>query len=129
MWASKIQCPDEDTDFVSGNLSGLCLPSTRAMSDNILSGRIPDSEVRGAVTDTLRREAVWVPVLSERRIMALGQGITGPAPALDDWDHGVAGAAQWKVAESAAEDDDRDNNRKDDRADDEQREPEPEHEQ
>ena len=132
VWASKIQCPDEDTDFVSGNLSGLCLPSTRAMSDNILSGRIPASEVRGAVTDTLRREAVWVPVLSERRIMALGQGITGPAPALDDWDHGVASAAQWKAAEPAAEDDDSDDSddsRKDDRSDDEQREPEPEHEQ
>ena len=113
------------------------------MADNILSGRIPAEDVRGTVSDTLRREVVWVPLLSERRIMALGRGITGPAPALDDWERGVDGAAQWTASETSPDnesddesdgdtsggedrdsDNDRDRDRKDKRTDDEQSEPE-----
>lgn len=145
LWASKVQCPDDEVDFVSGNVSGLCLPSTRGMADDILSGRIPAEDVPGAVSDTLRREVVWVPLLSERRIMALGRGITGPAPALDDWERGVDGAAQWTTTQTSSDaepdddtsgdrDSDRDNDkerdrdnerdRKDDRVDDERSEPE-----
>lgn len=105
MWASRIQCPQEDTDFAAGNLSGLCLPSTRGMAANILSGRIPATEARDTVSDTLRREAVWVPVLSERRIMVLGTGITGPDPDLQKWGSGVAGAAQWTAERTPEETD------------------------
>lgn len=148
LWASKIQCPADDAEFVSGNLSGLCLPSTRGMADNILSGRIPAEDVRGTVSDTLRREVVWVPLLSERRIMALGRGITGPAPALDDWERGIDGAAQWTASETSPDnepeepadtagdqdsdrdrDREQDRDRKDKRTDDEQSEPEPAEEQ
>ena len=105
MWASRIQCPQEDTDFAAGNLSGLCLPSTRGMAADILSGRIPAPEARGTVSDTLRREAVWVPVLSERRIMVLGTGIIGPDPDLQKWSSGVAGAAQWTAERTPEETD------------------------
>ena len=111
------------------------------MADDILSGRIPAEDVPGAVSDTLRREVVWVPLLSERRIMALGRGITGPAPALDDWERGVDGAAQWTTTQTSSDaepdddtsgdrdrdresDSDKDGDRKDDRVDDERSEPE-----
>lgn len=99
VWASKVQCAPQNEKFLSGNLSGLCLPGTRTLADEILAGSIPADQARGIVEETLRREAVWVPLLAERRIMALGTGITGPAPALEQWGSGVAGAAQWKVTE------------------------------
>lgn len=102
VWASKVQCAPQNEHFVSGNISGLCQPSTRSLADDILTGRIPAGQARGAVSDTLRREAVWVPLLSERRIMVLGDGVTGPAPQLENWGEGVAGAAQWKAQRPAA---------------------------
>lgn len=102
VWASKVQCAPQNEQFVSGNVSGLCQPSTRSLADDILTGRIPAGQARGAVSDTLRREAVWVPLLSERRIMVLGDGVTGPAPQLENWGEGVAGAAQWKAQRPAA---------------------------
>ena len=66
------------------------------------------------MSDTLRRESVWVPLLAERRLMVLGRGITGPVPELDLWQEGVAGAAQWKAERSgvpgaAADDENRAN--------------------
>ena len=99
VWASKVQCPPADVEYVSGNLSGLCLASTRMLSGDILSGEIPADRASDVVSDTLRREAVWVPLLSERRIMVSSNGIEGPAAQLDEWGSGVAGAAQWKLAE------------------------------
>ena len=112
-WASKVQCPQDDTEFFSGNLSGLCLPSTRALADNILSGRIAASEARGVVSDTLRQEVVWVPLLSERRIMVLGHGIAGPDPTLADWEGGIATAPQWTVAQIQPEPSETDDSRSD----------------
>ena len=102
VWASKVQCAPQHEQFVSGNLSGLCMPSTGSLADDILTGRIPADEARAAVSDTLRREAVWVPLLGERRIMVLGEGITGPAPQLENWGEGIAGAAQWKTQRPAS---------------------------
>ncbi|WP_087116491.1 ABC transporter family substrate-binding protein [Corynebacterium urinipleomorphum] len=101
VWASKVQCAPQNEQFLSGNLSGLCLPSTRGLADDILTGRIPADEARAAVSETLRREAVWVPLLGERRIMVLGEGIIGPAPQLENWGEGIAGAARWKTQRPA----------------------------
>ncbi|WKK61276.1 ABC transporter family substrate-binding protein [Corynebacterium sp. P3-F1] len=114
VWASKVQCAPQNEQFVSGNISGLCLPSTRSLASDILTGRIPADQAREEVSDTLRRESVWVPLLAERRLMVLGRGITGPVPELDLWQEGVAGAAQWKAERSgvpgaAADDENRAN--------------------
>ena len=97
VWASKIQCAPQNEKFVSGNVSGLCLPSTRSLASDILTGRVPAEQAREAVSETLRREAVWVPLLAERRVMVLGKGIAGPAAELEWWHEGVSGAAQWKA--------------------------------
>lgn len=104
VWASKVQCAPQNEQFVAGNVSGLCQPSTRGLAGDILTGRIPAEQAKQEVSDTLRREVVWVPLLAERRIMVLGNGISGPEPELADWRSGVAGAAQWHAERPATSD-------------------------
>lgn len=50
----------------------------------------------GRLSEAVAFEAVWVPVLSERRIAVLGSGIIGPSPNFQDWEEGLAGADTWK---------------------------------
>lgn len=95
-WASTIVCPPADTEFFSGNLSGLCTPATDRLAAGILSGDVPEDTARQKVADVVEFESVLVPILNERRILVRGEGIIGPAPMLYQWDEGVAGAGQWK---------------------------------
>lgn len=87
--ASTLQC--------SSNLSGLCTPATEQLAADILSGAVTASDSAGRVRETVEREAVWVPLLDERRILVLGRGITGPSPDLANWTRGVSSAAEWKL--------------------------------
>lgn len=129
-WASKVQCPytaateagdggqqDGGGDgvdgndaggagadrYASGNLSGLCTPDTDQLAEAILAGDISCQQAREQVTAATAIEAVWVPVLRERRIIVLGQGIIGPSPNLEEWDRGLAGADTWKEDTTANE--------------------------
>ena len=129
-WASKVQCPytaeteagdssaqDSGGDgengndagaagtgrYASGNLSGLCTPDTDHLAEAILAGEISSQQAREQVTAATSLEAVWVPVLRERRIIVLGQGIIGPSPNLEEWDRGLAGADTWKEDTTANE--------------------------
>ncbi|MCQ4621838.1 ABC transporter family substrate-binding protein [Corynebacterium sp. CCUG 70398] len=129
-WASKVQCPytaateagdsgaqDSGGDgangndaggagadrYASGNLSGLCTPDTDRLAEAILAGDISSQQAREQVTAATAIEAVWVPVLRERRIIVLGQGIIGPSPNLEEWDRGLAGADTWKEDTTANE--------------------------
>ena len=98
--ASRILCTDEE--FRAGNLAGVCSPETEQLGTDILSGQLSPEAGAAAVEEVLRQAAVWVPLLQERRILALGSGIVGPDPDLSVWQEGLAGAAGWRAEESAA---------------------------
>ncbi|WJY67753.1 ABC transporter family substrate-binding protein [Corynebacterium auris] len=81
----------------AGNLSGLCTPETEALADDILAGRLRGTLAETAVAEALDAAAVWVPVLHERRIHGLTDGIVGPSPDLEQWPGGLDTAAQWRL--------------------------------
>ena len=89
--ASEIQCPDE---IVAGNLSGLCMPETDALAAEILSGTAHDAQAR--INEVLAREAVWVPLLREQRIVALGTSLSTPS-LIDDPAATLAAAPSWAL--------------------------------
>ncbi|WP_235933459.1 ABC transporter family substrate-binding protein [Corynebacterium qintianiae] len=95
--ASRIMCPHDD--YRAGNLSGLCGPETEALAHDILAGRARGGEARGTVDNALRGAAVWVPLMHERRILALGTGIVGPDADVMNWESGLSTAASWRVGE------------------------------
>lgn len=95
-WASKIQCPESE-EYFAGNLSGLCTPGTDEIARQIVGGAVSLEEGEQLVTRELNREAVWIPLLSERRVAVLGSGITGSSPNLDEWTRGLAAAGQWRI--------------------------------
>ena len=39
---------------------------------------------------------LFVPLLAEVRIHALGKGIVGPGQSIDDWESGLVSAGQWR---------------------------------
>ena len=81
----------------------MCTPDTDHLAEAILAGEISSQQAREQVTAATSLEAVWVPVLRERRIIVLGQGIIGPSPNLEEWDRGLAGADTWKEDTTANE--------------------------
>ncbi|AWB85035.1 ABC transporter [Corynebacterium liangguodongii] len=99
--ASRLYC--QPADYRAGNLTGLCTPHTEELADAILAGRIAPAQARAAVEEALGRERVWIPLLYERRIQALGQGIVGPDPDVANWPGGLDTAASWRLAEGYAE--------------------------
>ena len=40
---------------------------------------------------------LYVPLLNEVRIHALGKGIVGPGQSIEDWDSGLVTAPQWRI--------------------------------
>lgn len=99
--ASRVLCPPED--YRAGNLSGLCSDETEALGAAILAGRVSGGEARAAVNAVEANAAVWVPVMYERRIVALGPSVSGPDPDLEKWSEGLSSAASWRLGEAATE--------------------------
>lgn len=89
--ASRVQCPAGE--YRAGNLSGICYPQLNALSADILAGRVSGDAARAGVDTALEAEAVWVPLLHERRVQARGGGIVAEEPDL-------TAAAAWQVDES-----------------------------
>ena len=88
-WASAVQCPAED-GIVAGNLSGLCLPETEALATDILQG---DTDAK-QVADLLKKEAVWLPLLREEHIVAMGTALSSPSR-IDEPDARLTAAPAW----------------------------------
>ncbi|WIM68555.1 ABC transporter family substrate-binding protein [Corynebacterium breve] len=100
--ASQLRCPSEEVDMRSGNLSGYCTPETEVLSDEILAGTVSTDEAHAQVDAVVEREVLWVPFLHEQRLLALGSGIVGPDPKLENWTEGLASAAIWTLADPVA---------------------------
>ena len=92
-WASEIQCLAEDS-VLAGNLSGLCLPETEDLAADILSGTIGAKPASERVAGLLKKEAVWLPLLREEHIVALGTSLSSPA-LIDDPAARLTAAPTW----------------------------------
>lgn len=66
------------------------------MARSLLSGETPASEGQAFFAGQNAREHVRVPLLGERRVLVLGEGIVGPDPDLDNWTAGISTVASWR---------------------------------
>ena len=94
--AGRMACPPEE--WRDENLSGLCTQENQILAGQILSGEVPLDAAKKRVAEVEHREALWVPVVHETRILALGTGIVGPAPDLQRWTQGLSSAARWRLS-------------------------------
>ncbi|QCB28161.1 putative monoacyl phosphatidylinositol tetramannoside-binding protein LpqW precursor [Corynebacterium endometrii] len=88
----------ESTLPLAGDLSGYCPDNAEQTLNAVLSGEI---EPRGALQQVraLNREQVlYVPLYDETRVHALGTGIVGPGPRVEQWSESLATAADWKIS-------------------------------
>ena len=98
--ASRVACPPQD--YRSGNLAGLCSPETDELAGDILAGAYTLADARDKVDEVLTGQAVWVPLLHERRIIVLGSGIVGTDPEVMLREDGLSSAAGWRVGPTGA---------------------------
>ncbi|MCT1584240.1 ABC transporter family substrate-binding protein [Corynebacterium sanguinis] len=98
--ASRVACPPQD--YRSGNLAGLCSPKTDELAGDILAGAYTLADARDKVDEVLTGQAVWVPLLHERRIIVLGSGIVGTDPEVMLREDGLSSAAGWRVGPTGA---------------------------
>lgn len=99
--ASRIACQVEAPR--AGNLSGFCSPASSVLAEEMLAGMYPLEQARERVRALLYEQALWVPLMHERRIVALGQGIVGPYPELAQWQAGLSTAGFWQLVPPKSE--------------------------
>jgi len=66
---------------------------------DILSGKISPSTALGRIREINAQDVLYVPLLDETRVHALGEGIVGPGQSIDDWDKGLVTAPVWRIDE------------------------------
>ncbi len=94
--ASRHLCPPAEQAPRAGNLSGHCSEETEDLLRAVLAGEA-DPEAAVALSRELNEaEHLMVPLLGERRVVVLGQGIVGPDPDLDNWTAGIPTVATWR---------------------------------
>ena len=80
----------------AATLSGYCPENSADTALGILSGEVDSATAQERVEHLNREEALFVPLLNEVRIHALGKGIVGPGQSIEDWDSGLISAPQWR---------------------------------
>ncbi|PAT06878.1 ABC transporter [Corynebacterium hadale] len=93
--AGRVACPTGK--YLEENVSGLCTQENQLLASAILSGEVGQGEAARRVADIEQQEVLWVPVVRERRILALGTTIDGPDADLQRWNQGLSSAAQWTL--------------------------------
>jgi len=94
--ASDWLCPDPAAELSSGNLSGYCTPESDALARQILAGEVDTTSGAQRLRATNEREHLSIPLLGERRVLVLGEGIVGPDPDLDNWTAGISTVPSWR---------------------------------
>lgn len=94
--AAQWLCPPTETSPRAGNLSGYCTPESDAMAHSLISGEVAAAEGQAFFAGENAREHLRVPLLGERRVLVLGEGIVGPEPDLDNWTAGISTVASWR---------------------------------
>ena len=70
------------------------MPETESLAADILSGAIGPDNAGARVTSILQRESVWLPLLREERIVALGTSLEVPA-LIDEPAAALTAAPSW----------------------------------
>lgn len=84
----------------AGNLTGYCDPHAEEIRADILDGKMSVEDVARRVDELNQQQRLWLPILDETRIHALGRGIVGPGTSVDSWSDGIVTAAEWNVSEN-----------------------------
>lgn len=99
--ASELDCPPVDAtapgDGEAGELEKTCSPETQALVTGILAGDVSGEQAKAAVAAAVRDNAIWLPLMRERRVQAVGPGVVGPDPDFSKWGQGLEGAATWQL--------------------------------
>lgn len=93
--AGRAACPPHA--FRAANISGFCSAETESLASDVLSGAVSATDADATLAGIEAREALWMPIVNETRVAALGAGIVGPDPRLDRWDGGLETAPTWHV--------------------------------
>ena len=81
----------------AGSLTGYCPAEARQTRNDILAGYIAPEDALARVRELNREEHLYVPLLDETRIHALGRGIVGPGTTMDSWREGLLTAPEWEL--------------------------------
>lgn len=98
--ASRYLCPGKEPDAArAANLSGYCAADGDEASRRILAGVYDEAQARASISRLNAREWLTVPLLGERRVVVLGEGIVGPDEDFNEWTSGLSSAATWRPEE------------------------------
>lgn len=93
--AGRAACPAHA--FRAANVSGFCTAETEKLAVDTLAGVVPVQQAAARLDQIEADEALWLPIVNETRVVALGAGIIGPDPDLAKWPGSVETAPTWKV--------------------------------
>lgn len=102
--AGRLTCPADGAR--DENISGLCTQENQELAGRILAGTVGLDAARARVAEMEAREVLWIPIVHETRIQALGAALQGPSPDLQRWTQGLSGAASWRLVGPHAADPD-----------------------
>ena len=68
----------------------------------MLEGTVSAAEGARVLAQVEAEEALWIPIVKETRLFALGTGIVGPDEDLMRWTEGLASAPRWRIADNEA---------------------------
>ena len=80
----------------AAKLNGFCPEHAEETAADILDGTLDSAAARDKVHQLNSEQVLFVPLLNEVRIHALGKGIVGPGQSITDWDSGLVSAPQWR---------------------------------
>ncbi len=95
--ASRYLCPPTPQSPRAGNLSGHCAGETDELMRGIVAGTIDPTTGAAIVEELNAAQHLVIPLLGERRVLVLGEGIVGPDPDLDNWAAGISTVATWRT--------------------------------
>ena len=88
---------NESTRPWAGDLSGYCPANAEQTRRALLSGDLTPDEGLAEVRRINADESLYIPLLDESRIHALGRGIDGPG-GVQDWSAGLVSAPSWRLS-------------------------------
>lgn len=92
--AGRAACPPHA--FRAANVSGFCSAETETLAADALTGAVPVEQAAAQLEQIEADEALWLPIVNETRVVALGAGIIGPDPDLANWPGSLETAPTWK---------------------------------
>lgn len=84
----------------AGDLSGYCPAESDQTRTKILSGELPVTEASKRVHELNSDRVLFVPILDETRVHAVGRGIVGPGNNIEDWEGGLVTAPEWTMSDN-----------------------------